>query len=521
MCGLFGAFGNKSGTGNFTELLQQAAVVNALRGAQSTGVAKLNIGGKLPTIKKKAVSGQDFIKDQECRNFVEYTDRTVLMLGHNRAATLGSVKDANAHPFQRGNITLTHNGHLSNAHSLGSKAGLRWNEWDVDSDTACALLDKLPAEEALSYMDGAFALVWHDAVDNSINFASNGERPLVFAETDGGTMLYASERGMLEWLAYRNRVEIKRWYALNKNQFVKFQFTEGGAYRKAQLKTFEKRNLVIPSDSGRTRWYGEDYYNYLVEGRGAGTGIDHRSESVKLKAICKEKGEVEEDKETWFIVYDDEENENYVTLKCHHIVAEEIKCDVRLTKALFSDAIPAIKEMLRKDQLHYISGRVTSIGYTGAVADADTVWKERRAFASVYVNTMLMYNERLEKIAEFKDLWKSEGAAITTAQDSSTPVHVSRRELLGRKARNTPPPIGTVMRITDPVLKIGHILCPLKKDDLVMYQHVDSSDKNLWVVQDSSRPATTYRLSPRRMERATAAESDKFMQEMRKLRLVH
>lgn len=213
MCGLFGAFGPSLSTHGaaIERYILNAAAVDSLRGAQSTGLVHAT-AHSVRTF-KKAVNGVEFSALHQAGELARPNVSTFAIVGHNRAATRGSVCDANAHPFVRGAITLVHNGHISNAWQVAEDAGLKHADWRVDSDTAAAALNKYADPlEALRKLDGAYSLVWIDTRNRSLNFARNAGRPMWMMPVldksyDGAAtddVLFASEALMIRWLAHRN-----------------------------------------------------------------------------------------------------------------------------------------------------------------------------------------------------------------------------------------------------------------------------------------------------------------------------
>jgi hypothetical protein len=131
-------------------------------------------------------------------------DKYRAVIGHNRSATIGSVSTANAHPFQEGPITLVHNGTLNTTHSLPTPKS-KLKDADVDSHMITHNLATHSVAEVVRELDGAYALVWHDARDQSVNIIRNDKRPLHLLPLKfHKTILMASEAEMLWWLTERS-----------------------------------------------------------------------------------------------------------------------------------------------------------------------------------------------------------------------------------------------------------------------------------------------------------------------------
>lgn len=282
MCGIFGLAG-KLGVAAHDKFLKDACQVGSLRGAHATGIIHAFYDVKNPdkvlcNTHKKAVPGWEYVHEKEAK-ILTTCSNTLAIIGHNRYATGGGMDDEHAHPFHRGPVSLVHNGVIDNWRELLQRAQIQpyKNNITVDSDSIAALLASTDdAKEILEQIDGAFAFVWHDERDHSINFARNSERPMHFL---GGPEMFAfgSELGMLQWLAARNDVKVSTASELSVGAHVKFVHAGNGKL----TYTTEKFSAKARS---RTAWtYGAsayDTYDYNAgnswhrrsQSTGAGTG---------------------------------------------------------------------------------------------------------------------------------------------------------------------------------------------------------------------------------------------------------
>jgi hypothetical protein len=148
---------------------------------------------------KQAVPGDVFIasKDFEKREFKNWA-----CVGHNRAATSGGIKTDNAHPFKQGDIILVHNGTLRSVYNFDHKGN-----FDVDSELLAYNLSReepADAHKVLTNVQGAYALVWFDTRDETINIARNSERPFHFGLNKAEDLLvFASDGFLLNFLTQR------------------------------------------------------------------------------------------------------------------------------------------------------------------------------------------------------------------------------------------------------------------------------------------------------------------------------
>lgn len=193
MCGIVGiinADNHKSSV--CVNVFKDFLFLDTYRGDDSTGVYLVpkNTYNNTPVLMKKVMPGYDFVNYRPFYNAVDDTNYK-LYLGHNRLATRGGVSVGNAHPFelydskQDRTITLVHNGTVYNKHELRNGS-----TFDTDSEAICnsILLDGV--EETVEKLDGAFALVWYDDKDGTVNFLRNDKRPFGFIYNKGQKRIF-------------------------------------------------------------------------------------------------------------------------------------------------------------------------------------------------------------------------------------------------------------------------------------------------------------------------------------------
>ena len=188
MCGLVGVVGQifPKHEAAFFNLLK----LDTLRGHHSTGVYGIdrNDGGQL----FKSV-GTPWDLDNKVKVAFSIKIPT-LYIGHNRYATKGKVNEANAHPFDLGSVVGAHNGTIKNQYVLDDN-----KDYETDSENIFHSIAKIGSENTIKKLNGAFALVWFNKEDNTLNFCRNKERPLFYAYTkDKKAMFWASEKWMIE-----------------------------------------------------------------------------------------------------------------------------------------------------------------------------------------------------------------------------------------------------------------------------------------------------------------------------------
>ena len=202
MCGIVGVAGTGPASHQMKEFFAQLLLHDVIRGHHATGVAAIDTINRSLVVEKKAIASPEFLQEKECmENLFAVKHNFNIYIGHNRWATSGAKDDDdNAHPFIHGDIVGVHNGSLRKQSRLDDH-----KDFVVDSDNLFYQLNKTGLDDTLSKADGAFALVWYDRKDNTLNFLRNDERPLAIARLSNGYWVWASEIGMLRWLVKRHK----------------------------------------------------------------------------------------------------------------------------------------------------------------------------------------------------------------------------------------------------------------------------------------------------------------------------
>lgn len=203
MCGIVGAIGNIDG--NIEKAVKEMLIFDTVRGEHSTGLLSVRKYDEEEYILAKQVGNPFELFDTPAFKRIMGGSSRIL-LGHNRYATQGKVNKFNAHPFDFDSLVGVHNGSLNNKHALHEGT-----QWDVDSQALYAHIEAKGVEDALRTARGAFALVWWDKKNNTMNFIRNDERPLYYSVTTKmaqPVMLFASEPWMIEVACLRQRIEI-------------------------------------------------------------------------------------------------------------------------------------------------------------------------------------------------------------------------------------------------------------------------------------------------------------------------
>lgn len=228
MCGLCGIAGDltKNEQGIFRDLL----VMSSLRGKDSTGIARI------PRHRNESIL---WLKDtgdpyqlMEHVGFAKVMDQPArAWLGHTRSATVGKINRLNAHPFIFDPIVGMHNGTLHSTRPLEEAlkaAGHKDNEAGTDSELIIKAIRLLGPEETIKHLCGAYALVWYNWEDSTLNMVRNNERELYYHFDDTHRrLIWASEPSFIYAATNRpfyaqvlplgpgkvNLLPVDRWYS--------------------------------------------------------------------------------------------------------------------------------------------------------------------------------------------------------------------------------------------------------------------------------------------------------------------
>lgn len=207
ICGIFGGYSTYL-TVPEIEVIKDLSVVSQLRGMDSAGFVSIgsfkkkqqkNLG--VFTI-KDAITTSELILDPDFKTLTDNFEQVRCLFGHCRAATIGKVNEENSHPFLHEHIVGVHNGTL-----VGKIADVAKLQERTDSDLLYELIATEGLQAALDKAGtlSAYALVWYDMKEETINFLRNDKRPLWFMQTKGGgTTYWASERIFLEMIDIRS-----------------------------------------------------------------------------------------------------------------------------------------------------------------------------------------------------------------------------------------------------------------------------------------------------------------------------
>jgi predicted glutamine amidotransferase len=223
MCGIVGiiSFNKNQFYSPQQKVFKNLLYLDAFRGEDGTGVFGVNKHGNVTSVKTKDPSGM-FVYSPEYSKFEngmmhEYN----IVVGHNRKATVGAVRDETAHPFISGNVIMVHNGKM-----VGHRSHY---QTEVDSEALCKYLEANEENllEALSKLEGAFSVVWYNAQSQKLRFWRNTDRPMWHAAV-GNYLYFSSERSILMAALIRANVSFKDddFYEQVANQMFTIEMTK-------------------------------------------------------------------------------------------------------------------------------------------------------------------------------------------------------------------------------------------------------------------------------------------------------
>lgn len=269
MCGLLGVIktNNTDKHKQIEKFLKVMLVVDQLRGEDATGIFSVDKPttkqsySSRPSMFKRGVNAMDFLAMHKVKAMLSDAADKHYFVGHNRAATRGSTHNLNAHPFATENLTMVHNGTV---HSFGKFASDAY-PFDVDSAALAVLIDKHGLVETLKEISGAYALIWHDVRDDSLNIIRNSERPLLMGETLFGYVL-GSEEWMINSAAGYAELEVKDINPIPEHTHLKVRCEveyENNSLKVEYVKeTFDYSEELRPKYYQQGNWTGYGGHSY-------------------------------------------------------------------------------------------------------------------------------------------------------------------------------------------------------------------------------------------------------------------
>jgi hypothetical protein len=200
MCGLAGAMSSTLSNhevGVFRGLLNIAS----FRGTQGSGVIvnqREKSQNTVRSLRTVGISGHLAYGSEKFDELVKLRVNT--LIGHARFPTKGGVDLKACHPHRSEHIIGVHNGTMW-------KVGGEDVKDQSDSKMLFESFAKNGVIETIKESEGAYALVWIDEKDQTINFLRNGQRTLFFKNfgwsSNINTLYWSSEKEMLDFVCGR------------------------------------------------------------------------------------------------------------------------------------------------------------------------------------------------------------------------------------------------------------------------------------------------------------------------------
>lgn len=254
MCGIAGCISNSLPKAQVASFVKQSLLVNSLRGTDGSGLFVVDKQQEL-FIFKKPIAGPDFIQLNQTLRLANMEDLRFVVT-HNRSGTNGNYYAHNhTHPINYEHITLVHNGTLSSTFNLDVSTPNTH-----DSSAIAESIAKYGAKATLEKLNGSFALVWYDAKEHTLNTARNSERPLFLANVkDNKGVLFASEPGMLSWLAARNDITVNSVFSLKENIWSKVFFDSKIKNETVKFTPYKPKIITYSSSIYTTVGTGDEF----------------------------------------------------------------------------------------------------------------------------------------------------------------------------------------------------------------------------------------------------------------------
>lgn len=269
MCGIIGVINaSKTLRPEFNGFIRDGIIAGAVRGVDSVGIGQICTKLKR-SVHKDIINPLSFLETKAAKAMTNDADDAYFTAVHHRAATVGKVSVEAAQPF--GSWDSYQNKYQPLTYHNGTLRGYRL--YDPDTKTTFASdsdwlayhiasnVDKedgeLDLDKAFGKLDGAFSIV--TVINGRVYMANNGERPMTVAFTeDEAAVLFASEAGMLHWLAERNKIKLKnnKIFQLAKDKVYIFDFLDTDNKVVAEVKSYVKSVTPAVSSAGSNYTYG-------------------------------------------------------------------------------------------------------------------------------------------------------------------------------------------------------------------------------------------------------------------------
>jgi hypothetical protein len=240
MCGLFGWIG-RIPRRQRAVIAATLAAHNAHRGTDSWGAA---LGTPARRSSYFVVRGLGSVG-----RVPQLLQQYSAVMAHSRAATQGKITLENAHPFERGNVALAHNGMIFNAKTVAPHC-------DVDSEI---LAERIAARKDFADLDGYGVVTWLHRPTGTIWLSHVGGGQIALAEIYDGRGLagciWSSDRDHLADAIAAAGLATR---PIDVPTGAVFALSRGGAFRTARKLVWAERKVTKFQRKERHMWHSDD-----------------------------------------------------------------------------------------------------------------------------------------------------------------------------------------------------------------------------------------------------------------------
>ena len=243
MCGLVGFIGTKTNKTSL-KIFRTLLFLNVLRGTDGTGVIKLDKHKKKDPIiswEKTEDNAIDYMHEKN--EVLTHSSTTKGWLGHCRAATVGGKNTKNSHPFEFPSLIGMHNGTISQKYP-------NQKDYTTDSEALYHEIDAYGIDQALKNFHtsyGAWALVYYDKTNDSVNLVRNSRRPLHCCYTTDQTgFIYSSDPVFLTMALRDNHIVHDEIWSLKEHTLLTLYMSDDSQFTNQNTKVTKLTEYVYP-----------------------------------------------------------------------------------------------------------------------------------------------------------------------------------------------------------------------------------------------------------------------------------
>lgn len=193
MCGIIGVINTKEENKEIAKKIFKSVVIaNEVRGKDSTGVLAIDRERNEFSLFKDTIPASKFMNRKKFRQ-----SEGDIWIGHTRFATTGEVNIRNAHPLQRREVFLVHNGVISNHIDIGKSLNF---EHEVDSEILIPIVEDKDWDLLQDIKGSANFIAWNRK--ESELYIERHDNPLhCLTLKELGIIIFSSTESVLEFVS--------------------------------------------------------------------------------------------------------------------------------------------------------------------------------------------------------------------------------------------------------------------------------------------------------------------------------